>query len=169
MFETIHWMKAAGAVVQQSSSGQPQTWRVLRELTTHGVTYLSGALFVEGSMFLRDSYATMCYFGQLGRVLSQNKWTEKRKKSPFISLYLHYVFQAHIRHYVNRYCPLCFNSTDKKHSGSNSKTVSSGEIHIHFVSKDLCNWPHEEMQKRDLRCNKSYCFTQHVKFLLWHK
>lgn len=120
-------MKAARAVVQQCSSGQPQTWRVLRELTTHGVTYLSGALFVEGSMFLRDSYATMCYFGQPGRVLSQNKWTEKRKKSPFISLYLHYVFQAYIRHYINRYCPHCFNSTDKKHSGSNIKTVSSGD------------------------------------------
>lgn len=75
------------SVVQQSSYGQPQTWSVLRELTTYEVTYLSGSLFVEGGMFQPDSYATACYFGQPGRLLSANNWMEKRKKKKRLLLF----------------------------------------------------------------------------------
>lgn len=90
--------------VQQSSYGKPQTWSVLGELTTYEVTYLSGSLFVEGSMFLRDSYATTCYFGQPRRLLAVNKRMEKNK-SPFIFLYLHYFFKPITKCTVVRCAP----------------------------------------------------------------
>lgn len=62
---------------------------------TRGWTHTCGdlfirALFVEGSLWLHDSYVTECYFGQTDRLLLGHKNT-RTSVAPFIFCF-HYVF-----------------------------------------------------------------------------
>lgn len=63
---------------------------------------------------------------------------EKEKDSFYFFLsHVHIMFfQAYFRCCTKRYCPLCFNSTDKKQTGSNNGAISlyrEREIHVHLV------------------------------------